>query len=125
MDLFDQLWELDKEKSFAELIITPVRRGEKLVLVFSEEVKIRPYPNPFGYGGLWGYGGVDTEAEVEKLIKDFKRYNGRWVEMGLKVEIVRKPETTEPEYWNEVRRHDIEKNPEYADKSALAQMRLI
>jgi hypothetical protein len=62
--LLDQLWELDKEQSYARLPITPIREGDK-------------------------------------------RYY-QWQERGLKIEVVRKPEMTIPEYDNERRRERLE-----------------
>lgn len=86
-------WELDKEKSIARLEIMPERRGEELLFRYHSAIEIKPYPNPFMYGGEWSSGAVETEDEVEKLITDFRRKVSAWQKRGIKVEVVRRPET--------------------------------
>ncbi|MCL0057750.1 hypothetical protein M1N05_01590 [Dehalococcoidales bacterium] len=107
--LLDQLWELDKEESYAHLTITPIREGDKRYYQWDEAIQIRPYPNPFGYGGQWGMGAAQSEDEVQRLIKGFRHYLKKWQERGLeKIEVIRKPEMTLPEYKNERRREWLE-----------------
>ncbi|GEM_PF-4954567 len=120
-NLLDQLWELDKENSYARLTITPIREASKGYYQWHEEVQIRPYPNPFGYGGQWGSGTAYSEAEIERLAKRFRRYLWEWQERGLeRIEIIRKPEMTLTEYNNERRREWLERHHETA--SAVAKL---
>ncbi len=108
--LLDQLWELDKEQSYARLTITPIREGDKRYYQWREEVQISPYPNPFGFGGMWGTGPAWSEDEMQRLIEWFQHFLSKWQERGLKLEIVRKPEMTIPEYDNERRKERLERS---------------
>jgi hypothetical protein len=122
--LLDQLWELDKEQSYARLTITPVREGDKRYYQWQEEIQIRPYPNPFGFGGMWGTGPAHSEDEVQRLITGFRHYLREWQGRGLeKVEVVRKPEMTMPEYENERRREWLERHAN--DGKTSAQLSLM
>jgi len=102
--LLDQLWELDKEESYARVTITPIKPikpGEKVKYHWDEAIQIRPYPNPFSYGGQWGSGVASTREEVERHIISFKEYIMDWQKHGLeKVEIRWQPEMTEAERRN-------------------------
>jgi len=123
--LFDQLWEMDKGESYARLTITPIREGDKRYYQWDEVIQIRPYPNPFGYGGQWGMGAVQGEDEVQGLIKQFWRCVKKWQERGLqKIEVIRKPEMTRVEYNNERRRQWLERHPE-GGKTISAQLSLM
>jgi len=66
-NLLDQLWEPDKANSYARLTITLIKGANKGYYQWHEEVQIRPYPNPSGYGGQWGSGTAYSEAEIERL----------------------------------------------------------
>jgi hypothetical protein len=86
-------WQLDKEKSIARLEITPERRGDEVLFRYHSAIEIKPYPNPFMYGGEWSSGSVETEAEVEQLIADFRKRVTAWEKRGIKIEVIRHPET--------------------------------
>lgn len=88
----EQPWELDTEKSFAKMEITPVRCGDELMFRCTEALEIKPYPNPRMFGGMWCYGGLDTEDEVKKRIEEFHKWADEWVGKGMKIEIIRHPE---------------------------------
>ncbi len=123
--LFDQLWELDKEESYARLTITPIREGDERYYQWDEAIQIRPYPNPFGYGGQWGMGDAQSEDEVQRLTEVFRHYAKEWQERGLeKVEVIRIPEMTQVEYKNERRRYWLEHHPNDG-KSASIQLSLM
>ena len=92
MDI-DVGWELDKKNSIAKLEIIPERRGDELLFRYHSAIEIKPYPNPFGYGGEWSSGAVKTEGEVQKLIADFHRKVTAWKKRGIKIEVLRRPET--------------------------------
>jgi len=124
-NLLDQLWELDKEESYARLTITPIREGNERCYLWQEEIQIRPYPNPFGYGGQWGTGTAYSEAEIEQLAEGFRRYLRKWQERGLeRIEVIRKPETTETEYKNERRQEWLERHPEAANATGKLSSQL-
>jgi len=72
-NLITLLWEMDKEKSFACLTITPVRAPTRCYYEGREEIVVQPYPNPISYGGMWGQSYPES---LEKAITDFNR----WVE---------------------------------------------
>lgn len=124
-ELFQKAWKPDLEQSHARLVITPVKRKDGVVFTYDEELQIRPYPNPFGCGGMYGGFGhyFTTEDEVEHHIEWFKDYCAEWVELGIKLEIIRKPEMTMAEHINEREYDKIQENPE--DASRPAQLHLI
>lgn len=106
--LLDQLWELDTENSFARMTITPIKEGGKLKYLWEEEMWIKPYPNPFGYGGFWAQGVAKTTEEVDRLISYFKSETERW---GLcKIDIIRQPEMTRVKYSNQKRQEWLERD---------------
>jgi hypothetical protein len=121
-----QAWKPDLKQSYGRLTISPIRRDGKVRFEYEQEVKIRPYPNPYMAGGYWGMGAVETEAEVEQLIEEFTAgdhwFDKRWKELGVKFEAIRKPEMTPAEYVNERDREFVEKHPEEADKHAQMQL---
>ena len=94
--------EVDKEQSYARLTITPIKEKDRGYYQYSEEVEIKPYPNVWGFGGLWGMGNLDSEKEVKRQIALFKRFLKEWQERGLeKIEVIHKPQMTVTEYRNE------------------------
>lgn len=134
-DCFEKIkeaWRPDLERSFARLTISPIRQGDKVNYDYEEEIHIEPYPNPYHGGGCWG-GGRMTEAEVEECIKRFQNgiadepftadYYGQWKRLGVKFEVIRKPEMTVAEFLNERDREYVEEHPEEA--ADHSQMRLI
>ena len=127
-NLLDQLWELDKENSFARCTITPIREGAKRYYELEQEMWIRPYPNPFSYGGFWAQGVAKTTEEVDRLISYFKSETGRWQKHGLcKIDIIHKPEMSRVEYKNERRREWLERhaNDDKRADAKLAQLSLM
>lgn len=129
-----QAWRPDLEQSFARLVITPIRYGDKVVFDYEEAIEIKPYPNPYGCGGCWGGGRLKTEAEVEELVKSFTEaqsrspfvddYYSRWQRLGVKFVVIRKPERTVAEQINEEKREYVEEHPEEA-AGKNAQMQLL
>lgn len=91
-------FKLDIGKSFALLVITPVHyvsdNGEKDYIHVQTTIEIKPYPNPYGFGGMWGSGTVDPEKE-KNTIDNFHHLVDPWIERGLtRVEIKHAPEET-------------------------------
>ena len=91
-------FKLDTEKSFALLVITPIHAvsddGETDYIDVKETIEIKPYPNPYGFGGMWGSGSHKPEEE-KKVISDFHRWVDSWVERGLtRMEIKHVPKET-------------------------------
>lgn len=95
MDM-DAGWDMDKKNSIARLTIYPIRRGDESFFRYSYAIEIKPYPNPFMFGGEWGNGGVKTEADIKQVEADFRKKITAWVKRGIKVEITRKPEERLP-----------------------------
>ena len=92
-------FKLDTEKSYALIVITPIHAvsddGETDYIYVDETIEIKPYPNPYGFGGMWGNGGHKPEEE-KKVIADFHRMVDPWIERGLtRVEIKHEPVRTE------------------------------
>ena len=91
-------FKLDIEKSYALLVITPIHAvsddGETDYIDVDETIEIKPYPNPYGFGGMWGHGNHKPEEE-KKVISDFHRWVDPWVERGLtRMEIKHEPKET-------------------------------
>ena len=91
-------FKLDTEKTFARLVITPICAisddGEARFIQVEEAIEIRPYPDPWTFGGLWGHGWLKPEEE-EKVLADFHHWADPWIERGLtRVDIIRQPEET-------------------------------
>jgi hypothetical protein len=127
-EVIKKAWRPDLKQSYARLVITPIRRGDKVIFQHELAVKIEPYPNPYMAGGCWGWGTEESETEIEKLIADFTSgdsWFGRWHELGVKFEVIRKPEMTAAEAINERQCDYIEENPEEEADPEHAQMRLI
>lgn len=103
-DLLDQLWELDKENSFTRITVTPIRNGDEVYYRYDSECQIRPYPNPFSFGGFWGSGFAKTEEEVNQRIETNRDYLAEWLKRGLSFEVIRKPMVTLTE--DERERHE-------------------
>ena len=92
-------FKLDTENSYALIVITPIHAvsddGEIDYIYVDETIEIKPYPNPYGFGGMWGHGGHKPD-EKKKVIADFHRMVDPWVERGLtRVEIKHEPVRTE------------------------------
>ncbi|MDD5476457.1 MAG: hypothetical protein PHU03_08110 [Syntrophales bacterium] len=91
-------FKLDDEKSFALLVITPIHAvsddGETDYIHVDETIEIKPYPNPYGFGGMWGHGSHKPDEE-KKVISDFHHWVDPWIERGLtRVEIKHEPKET-------------------------------
>ena len=78
--------------------ITPVRSADGLVYHLSYAIKIKPYPNPFSYGGMCGGGAVKTQEELDQAIAKFNDQADALRSNGMeKVEIVTHEETVKVE----------------------------
>ncbi len=114
-------FKLDTENSYALIVITPIHAvsddGETDYIYVDETIEIKPYPNPYGFGGMWGNGGHKPEEE-KKVISEFHRWVDPWIERGLtRVEIKHEPGRTEhvpteaqrQEYFNRLRNRSASK----------------
>jgi hypothetical protein len=98
LDKSQAAWKMDKEKSFARLTITPVRKSDSLTYKYTTEVKINPYPNPFSWGGFWGMGAANTKEELDQAITRFKAEGERLKANGMeKIEVITEPESVKAE----------------------------
>jgi hypothetical protein len=89
---------MDSEKSFARLDITPVRTTEGVVYRLEESIEIKPYPNPFMYGGKWGGGCARNEEELEQAKVRFQKETDQLRQNGMeKVEVITHDETVHVE----------------------------
>jgi hypothetical protein len=124
-------FKLDTEKSFALLVITPIHAvsddGETDYIAIDETIEIEPYPNPYGFGGMWGHGWYKPEEE-KKVIADFHHWVDPWVERGLtRMEIKHEPKETRrvpteaqrQEYINRLCRQSYGKAKVTPDQQAL------
>lgn len=96
-----EAWRPDKELSIARLVISPIKTPDGVIFEYREACEVRPYPNPYGQGGFWGGGSVKTPEEVPELIARFKSSVERWQKLGVKVEIIRNPEMSRDESYNQ------------------------
>jgi len=79
---------MDSEKSHAYFHYHPAKDGEWRGFYITSGLELRPYPNPFTYGGYWCSGSARDEAELKKHLDDFRKEVERWKKHGLvKVEI--------------------------------------
>jgi len=76
-------WQMDSEKSYASLTITPIETQDGSYYEYSERLEVRPYPNPLGHGGMSGGGRAKDEAGLEKVIASFHAEVERWKKHGL------------------------------------------
>ena len=118
-------WRLDPEKSHASITITPiVEDGGHFEI--DEELEIRPYPNPFGFGGMYGGRGVRSRKEVDPVIKSFKKMAKEWEARGMKPpEVIWQPEMTWADRRNRMMAEMEAKGLKISKKSpSLNQLRL-
>jgi len=126
-------WKLDTEASFAQLVITPIiaisDEDTRYYVQIEETLEIRPYPNPYGFGGMWGHGWHDSEKEAE-MVQQFNDYLEKWKALGLhKIDIIRNREETcrvptEKQRQEALDRYASSPNKELPKKN-IEQMRLI
>ena len=76
-------WRLDPEESYASFHPYPVNINGKKLYSVKTELKIRPYPNPYGMGGSWGDGGSYTREELDQYRQRFLKSLAMWQELGL------------------------------------------
>lgn len=77
-------WKLDSELSSATLTIRPVELDDgSVVYHLSTAVEVRPYPNPISFGGSWGGGTVESEAEAKEAEKLFLETLSTWSIMNM------------------------------------------
>ena len=109
-----EAWRMDRERSYARLRITPIIEGGRKHYQLDETVKISPYPNPLGFGGLWGMGYADDRAEVDRRINRFLLDIEKWKAQGLeRIEVIEEPEMTRVAYTNKRRGEMVQ---EFAEK---------
>lgn len=88
-------WQMDKDKSYARFEITPVDGPDGSYYSLSTSIEIKPYPNPFMFGGMYGGGRAKDDQELAELIKAFENMASEYQTSGLeKIEIVRRDRTT-------------------------------
>ena len=96
----EAVWQMDKDRSFARIEITPFKTQQGTYYQISTTIEIKPYPNPFMGGGMWGSASAKSEQELEDLIKGFNDtvggtglFRGNMKQHGLeRIEIIRHDE---------------------------------
>ena len=76
-------WRLDPVKSFALFEWQTVIRGEETFYRISESLEIRPYPNPLGFGGMWGGSSAKTLEDVAERKDRFFLYARQYERLGM------------------------------------------
>ena len=79
----EEVWQLDPVKSFALFEWGMVIRGEETFYRISESLEIRPYPNPIGFGGMWGGSSVKTLEELAVSKDKFFQYCRQYESLGI------------------------------------------
>ena len=125
--LEQEAWRMDRERSYAQLRITPIIEGDRRYYQLDETVEVKPYPNPLGFGGLWAHGVADDRAEVDRRINLFLLEVEKWKVNGLeRIEVIEEAEEARVAYFNK-RLAEIEQ--ECAEKQGRSkprtQLRLI
>ena len=121
-------FKLNTENSYALIVITPIHAvsddGETDYIYVEETIEIKPYPNPYGFGGMWGHGGYKPD-EVEKVIADFRRMVDPWVERGLtRVEIKHEPGRNERVLTEAQRQEALDRLRNQSDGKLKAESRV-
>jgi len=89
-------WRMDSKESYALLEITPIVAGNGKYFSYRSSIEIKPYPNPFMFGGEYGFGSAKSEEELEQVIASFNRKVDELREYGMtEVAIKRHPEKFE------------------------------
>ena len=127
-------WKLDTEASFARLNITPIvaisDEETRYYVQIDETLEIKPYPNPYGFGGMWGHGGYKPEEEAEAVQK-FHDYISKWRALGLhKIEVIHNPQEThrvltEKQRQEALAKHTNSSANKQSPKTTRQQIRLI
>lgn len=78
-------WRMDSKKSYARLRITPIVTTKGKYYHCSWSIEVRPYPNPFMFGGSWGSCPAYDEKELEEVIAAFSSQAERWKGNGLEI----------------------------------------
>lgn len=114
-------WKLDSELSSATLTIRPVELDDgSVVYHLSTAVEVRPYPNPISFGGSWGSGTVESEAEAKEAEELFLETlstwsimsNGHLKERGMtRIEVVWEEKMTRTRFRNDKRADRGEEQP--------------
>ena len=82
-ELMKKDWRLNPEKSYASFYPYPVDIKNKRLYSVRTELKIRPYPNPYGMGGSYGSGGLYTREELDDYLQRFLKGLAKWQDLGL------------------------------------------
>lgn len=85
-------WGLDPEESLAEFEITAIQFPGRIVYSFTDALRINPYPNPLGFGGMWGTGGARSVPELMERLRSWREMLRPWEARGLtRIKVIRKP----------------------------------
>ncbi len=81
-------FHLDPESS-ARIKISPVRTADgRQWWDIRQELELKPYPNPYSYGGFFGMGKATTQEELDQVVKSFRDEVKEWHTKGLPEVIV-------------------------------------
>lgn len=120
-------WRLDPEQSFAEFEITAVQFPGRIAYSFTDRLQINPYPNPTGFGGMFGTGGAGSVPDLMEHLRSWREMLRPWEARGLtRIRIIRQP----PIYRAEPTRAEQEiatenVSPKLVKKAKAGQMSLL
>lgn len=85
-------WGLDPGESLAEFEITAIQFPGRIAYTFTDTLRINPYPNPLGFGGMFGIGGAGSVPELIKRLRAWREMLRPWEARGLtRIRVIRKP----------------------------------
>ena len=120
-------WRLNPEESLAEFEITAIQFPERIAYTLTDKLQIRPYPNPTGFGGMFGIGGAGSVPELMEKVRSWREILRPWEARGLtRIRVIRKP----PLYQAERAPTDplippVKETPALKKKTSASQMSLL
>ncbi len=76
-------WRLDAERSYARFSYAEISRDGLPWYRYTTEIEIKPYPNPYSFGGIWGNGSCETREELEARKQELLKEAHRFIPHGL------------------------------------------
>lgn len=112
-------WQMDSKESHYFLTITPIVTEKGKRYSIDDDITLRPYPNPWGYGGRYGGGGAFGEAELAQILE---RANAEIEELKKHGMTNIKIERAEEQVLTSQVRMETEPTPDFiGDKDAITQ----
>jgi len=113
-------WRLDAAESSAEFEITAIQFPERIAYSLTDRLVIHPYPNPTGFGGMYGTGGAGSVSDLMERLRGWREMLRPWEARGLtRIKIIRKP----PLYRAEPARSEQGLNPENVSPKKIKKVK--